>query len=106
MKTNRKYLFNNSCTVHFRNCNKDLWGQKLTPPAMDVILSLTMVASYDRGPRSLNVIWLENHLPDEYENLHAQQKNQYWSTTIGRASFRALYSQLSPCKHPAITDTR
>ena len=58
-----------------------------------------------RGPGLLNVISLENHLPDEYENLHVQQKNQYWSMTIGRDSFRALYSQLSPCEHPAITDT-
>ena len=30
----------------FRNCIKDLWDQKLTPPAMDFILSLIMVASY------------------------------------------------------------
>ena len=57
------------------------------------------------GPWLLNVISLENHLPGEYENLHVQQKNQYWSMTIGRDSFPALYSQLSPCEHPAITDT-
>ena len=25
--------------------------------------------------------------------------------TIGRDSFRALYSQLSPCEHPTITHT-
>ena len=30
----------------FRNCNKDLWGQKLTLPAMGFILSLIMAASY------------------------------------------------------------
>ena len=46
-KTNTKYLFNNTWTIFtFRNCIKDLWGQKLTPPAMGFILSLIMGASY------------------------------------------------------------